>query len=111
MAALILPAIQRAATKPLRLCTRAHAILKDVDPLSVALGDGRNGGLARDSTCPPLDQCIPERCAPHGEANEPRNARRGREPLAHLAHALPSTQGDAHHFPTTIAPCGRDEID
>src|SRR5688572_26520521 len=111
MAALVLPAIQRSATKPLRLRTHAHAFLEDVDPLPIALGDGVHCRLARDSARAPLDQCIPERRAPHGEADEPGDAGGGHEPRAHLACVLAATQGDAHHFPTTVAPCRGDEID
>src|SRR5215467_11685440 len=80
-------------------------VFKNVHKLPVAASDLGDGGFPRRLLGPPVNERIPESCPAYCKANEPRNAGRYRQPLAHLFVVLASPQDDAADFVAT-APVG-----
>src|SRR5215472_16137534 len=86
-------------------CGTGMGVFKNVHKLPVAAGDLGDGGFPRRLLGPPVNERIPESCPAYCKANEPRNAGRYRQPLAHLFVVLASPQDDAADFVAT-APVG-----
>src|SRR5262249_26296811 len=73
-------------------------------------GDLCYRGLARDLVGAVFDQGVPEGGPADGEADEPRHARRGREPLTHFRVVLAAAQDNAADLLAAGAPGRCDDL-
>ena len=84
--------------------------LEDIDPLAVVAGDLADGGLAGLAALLPFGQRLPEGGAADGEADEARDGRGGREPVADLLVVFAPAQDDAADLVAAAALRGRDDL-
>src|SRR5262245_25344450 len=94
-------------TSPSRRANLDAGALKNVHELPVSTLNLGHGGLARYLLRPQFNERVPETGPAHGKTDEPWNAGRSRQPLAHLFVIFASAQNDATHFIPVAAPrCG-----
>src|SRR6185436_12862855 len=106
------------ANRRSRSCQASHpglrscpSLLKDVHELAVSTRDLGDRAFPRALAGPPSDQRLPEVRPADGKANEPRDAGRRRQPLAHLGLIFTPAQDDAADFaPALAARCCHDVL-
>ena len=84
-------------------------MFKDFDELPVAPGNFRHSGFARSFFGKNVNERIPKNRSADGEADEPFNASRRRQPLAHSLIVFSTSKNDASNFvPPAAMCCGHD---